>query len=660
MVFLVDPTAVADVRNAAGVVIITPASDPAAAIRSAVERWNQIPDSRVNFGGLDFRSTPVNIGRDDVSAITFRDNATTRSIAGEATAVTRFFVNLTTDTIIESDIVFNPDLRNEEGAPIPFSTNGQEGTFDIEATLVHELGHAIGAKHTSVAGGTMWQNGREGELFARTLTPDDQIFAIQAYPRAGALNGYGRIRGVARVEGGAPIKGGLVAAVNPNGTVISALTDLITGEYEIVVPPGDYIVYLDPANDPLSPIGLRIDPQFIDNSFATTLFGGNASPATVPVGPGGVTNADITAPGGAPPLEIAFVGVRDGDFIVIGTGPRELAVNEPTELFLWGQGLAQVEEADVQILGPEASLVPGSVQVSGNLRFNGLPALRMTVRPALASNPTQSAGGSLATVLITRQGMAAAYTGGIVLENLLTPGPAPSFTSGSVTNAASFAPGAVAPGELISIFGLDLGPETFVTSPGFGADGRLPTSLAGVQVTFDGRPAPLFFVSANQINLQTPYEVAGQASTTAVVSYQGRSSPNVSLPVAASAPGVFFVAPGAPAILNQDGSLNSPANPEARGRAVVVFATGQGAVTPPVETGRGAPAAPLSGITDVAATIGGRTATPLFAGLTPGFVGLLQVNLLVPGDAPAGAQVPVSITLRGQTTQSDVNVSIAP
>ena len=655
MAFIIDSSVRPGQTNASGDTIVTPDSDPAAAVRAAAERWNRIPDSRVNFN--QFTANESSVAQDGRNVITMRDDPTTRSIVGSATAVTSFFVVLSTNTIVESDIVFNPEVRDEEGTLIPFSTTGQPGTFDVEATMAHEFGHAIGAKHSSVAGATMWQNGREGELFARTLTPDDEMFAIQAYPQPSAAGNFGRIRGTARLQGGSPIRGGLVAAVNPNGTVVSALTDLVTGVYDILVPPGQYLVYVDPANDPLGAQGLTIGPQFLDIAFATTLLGGNDTPTTVAVTAGGTATADLTAPVGAPPLEIQYVGVRESDdFIVIGTGPRELPLNRPTELFLWGAGLASVVESEVRLLGPRAALVPGSVRVSSNLVFQGLPALRLTIQPTAAAHPTQAVdGGSLATILITRQGTAAAYTGGVVLESLR----APAFSSGSVTNAASFAAGPVAPGEIVSIFGTDLGPAAGVASPGFDAQGRLATTLAAVEVTFDGTPAPLFFVSAGQINAQVPYEVAGRASTTAVVHHQRGFSAAVSLPVAAAAPGIFFLAPNVPAIVNQNGSANSPGNPEARGRALVVFATGQGVVSDPVPTGAPARSSPLSGVAEASATIGGRPAQVLFAGLAPGYVGLMQANLLIPNDAPAGAQ-PVVLTIRGQRTQAGVLASIAP
>ena len=101
---------------------------------------------------------------------------------------------------------------------------------------------------------------------------------------------------------------------------------------------------------------------------------------------------------------------------------------------------------------------------------------------------------------------------------------------------------------------------------------------------------------------------------------------------------------------NQDFSLNTPANPAARGEAVIVYLTGSGAVDPEVATGAGAPVEePLARVTlEAEATIGGQPAEILFLGLSPGFVGLTQANLLVPEEAPIGPGVPVVITIDGQ------------
>jgi uncharacterized protein (TIGR03437 family) len=211
----------------------------------------------------------------------------------------------------------------------------------------------------------------------------------------------------------------------------------------------------------------------------------------------------------------------------------------------------------------------------------------------------------------------------VVPVTLIVTSVGPQFTAGAVVNAASFLPGPVAPGSLISIFGTVLADST-VTAPGPG----LPTSLGGVSITIGGISAPLQFVSPGQINAQVPFD-AGVGPQTLALTFNGNTS-SVQVTIAPASPGIFQVN-GRGAILNQDFSLNEPGNPAIVGSTVLVFFTGQGLVTPPVTTGTPAPLAPLSSTNaTTTATIGTEPATVMFSGLAPGFVGLGQANVIVP------------------------------
>jgi uncharacterized protein (TIGR03437 family) len=206
-----------------------------------------------------------------------------------------------------------------------------------------------------------------------------------------------------------------------------------------------------------------------------------------------------------------------------------------------------------------------------------------------------------------------------------------------IVNAASFqAP--IAPGALFSIFGTDFAGATAA------ADRTpWPRSLGGVSVEVNGTAVPLFVVSPGQINAQLPYDVAPGAAGAVVVTTNSRSVP-IPFTVAAPAPGMFLYPGTTRAIAaNQDFSLNAPGNPESRGRALVFYVTGLGLTSPPVPTGEAAPSDVLSQIppATISATVGGVPAQVLFAGLTPTFVGLGQVNLIVPDGAPTGDAVPV-------------------
>ncbi|HLY15937.1 MAG TPA: hypothetical protein VKR61_01875, partial [Bryobacteraceae bacterium] len=161
----------------------------------------------------------------------------------------------------------------------------------------------------------------------------------------------------------------------------------------------------------------------------------------------------------------------------------------------------------------------------------------------------------------------------------LTPGavtpPAQQLLPLAVVNGASWLAGAVAPGEIVSIFssaGMALGPVL-----GVAATSPLPTQLSDVEVRFDGQAVPLYYAAAKQINAQVPLSVAGAALTQVEVFYQGVSRGQAQIAVTAAEPGIFVWSGGTgqAVVTNADGSLNSPGNAAARGSAITLYATGQ-------------------------------------------------------------------------------------
>jgi uncharacterized protein (TIGR03437 family) len=222
--------------------------------------------------------------------------------------------------------------------------------------------------------------------------------------------------------------------------------------------------------------------------------------------------------------------------------------------------------------------------------------------------------------------------------------PRPVVSSGGVVNAASFQP-VVAPGGIVSIFG-----ENLAEAESQAGAIPIPTSLAGTTVTINGVSCPLFYVSPRQINAQIPTTIVpGPTLLTVRVSGQEHSA---AIDIAGAAPGLFTTDGARAVVINQDGSVNSPGNPATRGSVVVAYATGQGAVAPFVPSGSAAGANPLSRATlPVEAAIGSAAARVLFAGLTPGLVGLLQLNLEVPATVSRG-DAPLMITVGGRTSNS--------
>jgi uncharacterized protein (TIGR03437 family) len=146
---------------------------------------------------------------------------------------------------------------------------------------------------------------------------------------------------------------------------------------------------------------------------------------------------------------------------------------------------------------------------------------------------------------------------------------------GFTNSAGGVLSGRLAPGELISIYGLHLGPVAPVTAT-FDAAGFLPTTLGGVQVTINGVLAPLLYVSAAQINAVAPLELTARSSVELQIAPNGAPLPDFRAMIDIAAPGVFQTSGGFAAAINQDGSSNSPAHPAAVGSYVSIWATGTG------------------------------------------------------------------------------------
>lgn len=237
---------------------------------------------------------------------------------------------------------------------------------------------------------------------------------------------------------------------------------------------------------------------------------------------------------------------------------------------------------------------------------------------------------------------------------------APTLSANTILDAASGSSNAVTPGELVWIYGTALGPLDSVEAQ-YDQQGKLPTTLAGVSVTFDGIAAPIIFASFNAIEVQVPNELSGHSTTNVVVTYQNVSSAMIAKVVVAASPGLYTrggAGVGLLTALNPNGMRNNGANPVSRGSYIVVYANGLGQVTPAVPTGQRAPFNPLSTATfPITASIGGQPAQVLYAGLAPGFVGLFQLNIAVPANASTGV-VPLTITINGVPSQDNVYIVV--
>ena len=234
-----------------------------------------------------------------------------------------------------------------------------------------------------------------------------------------------------------------------------------------------------------------------------------------------------------------------------------------------------------------------------------------------------------------------------VIETSPTNG-TPSIASAS--NSASFTQ-AFAPGGILSIFGSLLAPVTAsaVTLP-------LPTMLAGASVTINDVPSPLYYVSPSQLNVQIPYEATANSSLSLRV-YNNGVSAFQSLTISAAAPAIFTTnssGSGQGAILDTAYQLVDTSHPATPGSTYLqIYCMGLGAVSNQPADGAPASATLLAKtVLTPTVTIGGVDTTPSFSGLAPGFVGLYQVNALVPATVAAGSAVPVVISVNGTASNT--------
>jgi uncharacterized protein (TIGR03437 family) len=235
-----------------------------------------------------------------------------------------------------------------------------------------------------------------------------------------------------------------------------------------------------------------------------------------------------------------------------------------------------------------------------------------------------------------------------------------SVSVAGVSNAASFASGAVAPGEAILIAGTNIGPATLAGAQ-LASNGRLATQVAGAQFLFDGVPAPIVYVSSGYSSVIVPYAVAGKSSTQLTATYNGANSPPITLQVAPAAPGIFSAnvsGHGQAAAYNGDLTTNSAQNPAARGTQVVLFVTGEGQTSPPGVDGQ-ITAAVIAPAQSVSVSFGGVPATNYaFIGEVPAVTaGVLQINVTVPATAPTG-DVPVVVTVGNTPSQTALTIAI--
>ncbi len=375
-------------------------------------------------------------------------------------------------------------------------------------------------------------------------------------------------------------------------------------------------------------------------------------------------------------------GTYSGVITVIVPGASNSPLYVPVTFTVGGAPLFTVTPSTVSFTYQQSTTLPASQTIqlasNGNLQFNAVTVagtaggpIFITVTPGTGTTPAsvsvalnQTVVAALSpgtyTDIINLSSSPTGPTQPVIVTLILTPPPVPTISA--VVNSASLLLGPVSPGEIFTIFGLNIGPANPIGLR-LNANGTVATTLGNTSVTFNNVAAPLIYVSANQINAIAPYEIAGSTTANVVVSNNGVTSAAFQVNVTTASPAIFTFGQngtGQGAILNQDLSVNGPANAAARGTVIAIYGTGEGTTTPASPTGS---VTPTSGTIPkptlpVTVTIGGVPAVTNYAGEAPALVaGVIQVNAVVPLNIAPGNQL-VVVSVGGIASPAVVTAAI--
>lgn len=333
-------------------------------------------------GGL---SSIESVAQDGINLVTFSDTPTNRAAVGSARARTLLWAD-SNNNIIEVDIVFSPDIA--------FSTDQTPGTRDLGSVAAHEFGHAIGLHHSGALTATLYtiseNNGgiTEDAILRRTMNADDRAGMRALYPSKTVADGlFGGLTGAVLLNW-EPVYGAQVVAVHQESGIVYG-TNLTLGsnqgarfgEFEVFgLPPGDYLVYADLLNGPVTELSWVGDFNAGDHwggnftqNYLMTYYGGNASPLTVHIDSGSLTDITINVEPGTPtlnPVRAAFsetgTGWPSSTFTTLNFQP-----GTTRHIVLLGDGLNLVANSDISSSDPRI-MIDTSARLSGVLG-SGLP-----------------------------------------------------------------------------------------------------------------------------------------------------------------------------------------------------------------------------------------------------------------------------------------------
>jgi uncharacterized protein (TIGR03437 family) len=399
-------------------------------------------------------------------------------------------------------------------------------------------------------------------------------------------------------------------------------------------------------------------------SWLTVTPGSGAVPGTITARVNGASLSQGTYQG---QIVVTVVGASNSPQIIPVTlnvtAPQSIAVSASTLAFNTQVGASQPPANQTF----QVTSTGGPVNFTVGTNITSCPGF-LTATPASGTTP------GTVTVSVTTANLQAGNCAGVVTVSSpgltsqsvtvnLTVAPAAAPQINSIVNGASFIPGAIAAGEIVTIFGSNLGPTTLANYILTG-NNTFATSVAGTEVLFDNVAAPIIFVRNDQLAVVVPFEIAGRVQTNIQVRRANQLSNTLQQRVDDTAPGIFTipsVGTGQGAIVNQNGTVNGIGAPAAKGSVVSMYITGAGQTNPPGVSGALNGVNPLNLINAaVSVTIGGVPANVEYKGGAPfNIQGLYQINVTVPNtpNLGSGAQA-VTITVGGRPTQGGVTMVV--